>query len=94
MNDENKGRISIKNTAKELAQLAVFVALVIAAQFALSFIPGVEIVTLLFVVYAFTFGIYRGTLAATAFVRWQHKNTVGKRSCSTPLSARRACAPR
>lgn len=67
MNDENKGKISIKNTAKELAQLAVFVALVIAAQFALSFIPGVEIVTLLFVVYAFTFGIYRGTLAATAF---------------------------
>lgn len=67
MSDNNRAKITVKNTAKELAQLAVFVALVIAAQFALSFIPGVEIVTLLFVSYAFAFGIRRGMLAATAF---------------------------
>ena len=67
MNDKNKAKITVKNTAKELAQLAVFVALVIAAQFALSFIPGIEVVTLLFVSYAFAFGIRRGMLAVTAF---------------------------
>lgn len=67
MNEKNRAKFAIKSTARELAQLAVFVALVIAAQFALSFIPGVEIVTLLFVSYAFAFGIRRGMLAATAF---------------------------
>jgi hypothetical protein len=67
MNHKNIAKTTIKNTAKELAQLAVFVALVIAAQFALSFIPGVEVVTLLFVSYAFVFGVRRGMLAATAF---------------------------
>ena len=54
-------------SAKECAYLAVFVALVIAAQVMLSAVPGVEIVTLLFVGYAFTFGVWRGVLAATAF---------------------------
>ncbi len=67
MNYKNEPKKTLKNTAKELAQLAVFVALVIAGQLALSFIPGVEIVTLLFVSYAFVFGIRRGMLAATAF---------------------------
>lgn len=67
MNCKNEPKKIIKNTAKEIAQLAVFVALVIAAQFVLSFVPGVEIVTLLFVSYAFVFGIRRGMLAATAF---------------------------
>ena len=53
--------------AKECAYLAVFVALLIAAQFVFSFLPGVEIVTVLFVGYAFVFGVKRGMLAATAF---------------------------
>lgn len=53
--------------AKESAYLAVFVALVIAAQLALSLLPGVELVTVLFVAYAFVFGVRRGMLAATAF---------------------------
>jgi hypothetical protein len=67
MNVEKEKKMTIKNTAREIANLAVFVALVIAAQFALSFIAGVELVTVLFVTYAFTFGVRRGMLAATAF---------------------------
>lgn len=67
MNEKHEPNFTIKTTAKELAQLAVFVALVIAAQLALSFVPGVEVVTLLFVTYAFTFGVRRGMFAATAF---------------------------
>ena len=67
MKSKNEPKNIIKNTAKEIAPLAVFVALVIAAQFVLSFVPGVEIVTVLFVSYAFVFGMRRGMLAATAF---------------------------
>ena len=58
---------NLKGTAKDIAFAAVFVALVIGAQFAFSAIPGVEIVTLLFTAYSFTFGVKRGMLAATAF---------------------------
>ena len=53
--------------AKECAYIAVFVALVIAAQLALSALPGVEIVTVLFISYAYAFGCKRGMLSATAF---------------------------
>ena len=53
--------------AKECAYLAVFVATLIAVQLALSFLPGVELVTVLFVAYAFVFGVRRGMMAATAF---------------------------
>ena len=56
-----------KWTARELSQLAVFVALLLAAQFVFSFLPGVELVTVLFIVYAFSCGVRRGMLAATAF---------------------------
>ena len=55
------------STAKECALISVFVSLVIAAQIALSAIPGVEIVTVLFVVYSFSCGVKRGMLSATAF---------------------------
>jgi energy-coupling factor transport system substrate-specific component/cob(I)alamin adenosyltransferase len=61
-NKNNRG-----HTAKECALLAVFVAVVIAAQTVLSAIPGVEIVTVLFVSYSFVVGWKRGILAATAF---------------------------
>ena len=61
---KNKGFIS---TAKECAYLAVFVALQIAVQFALTFIPGVELVTLLFVCYSLVMGVRRGVISATAF---------------------------
>jgi hypothetical protein len=62
----NSKRFGVR-TAKECAYLALFVALVIAVQLAFSGVPGVEGVTLLFVVYAFVFGVYRGMLAATIF---------------------------
>lgn len=55
------------NTAKECAYIAVFVALVIAVQLALSLVPGVELVTLLFVSYSLVMGVKRGVISATAF---------------------------
>ncbi len=69
MNDEKRQKSSKTRlqTGKECAYLAVFVALVIAAQLTLSVIPGVEVVTLLFVAYASVFGTKRGVIAATAF---------------------------
>ena len=54
-------------SAKECAFAAVFVALLLASQFVLSSIPGVEIISLLFCSYAFCFGVKRGMLVATAF---------------------------
>lgn len=71
MNDKMKNnqpavRRVIK-TGKECAYLSVFVALLLTVQLCLSFFAGVEIVTLLCVAYAYTFGIRRSMLAATAF---------------------------
>ena len=54
-------------SAKDCAYIAVFVAVLIAAQLAFSAIPGVEVVTLLFITFAFCFGVLRGTIAATVF---------------------------
>ncbi|MBQ9118332.1 MAG: hypothetical protein IJY11_03920 [Clostridia bacterium] len=54
-------------SAKEIAYVAVFCALLIGGQFLLAAVPGVEIVTLLFVCYAYAFGVVRGCLCATAF---------------------------
>lgn len=54
-------------SAKECTYLAMFVALVIAAQLCLSMVPGVELVTVLFLSYAYVMGAKRGMLAATAF---------------------------
>ena len=54
-------------TAKEIAVLGVFVALLIGGQFILSGIAGIEIVTALIVSFCFYFGVLRGTIVATAF---------------------------
>ena len=54
-------------SAKECAYLAAFVALLIASQFVLSIVPGVEIVTVLFVAFSLVMGARRGMIAATAF---------------------------
>ncbi len=67
MNENKERRNKGLRAGKECAYSAVFVALVIAAQLTLSFLPGVELVTLLFVSYSFVFGWKRGMLAATAF---------------------------
>lgn len=61
------GGFEKKHVAKECAFVAVFVALVIAIQLVLSVIPGVELVTVLFVSYAYVFGKGRGMVASTAF---------------------------
>lgn len=66
-NEREKEKKKRARPAKECAYIAVFVALVIAAQLALAAVPGVEVVTVLFVAYAYTFGIKRGMAAATAF---------------------------
>ena len=63
-NKDNKG---IAHSARECAYLAIFVAIVIGLQLALSAVPGVELVTVLFVAYSFTLGARRGMLAATVF---------------------------
>ena len=63
---KNLKQYSIK-TAKECSFLAVFVALVIAVQLVFSLVPGVELVTVLFVCYAFVMGEKRGVIASTLF---------------------------
>ena len=64
---ENSSFGQSRSTTKECAFLAVFVAVVIAVQLALSFVPGVELVTVLFVTYSFVMGVKRGMISATAF---------------------------
>ena len=63
MNDKKRQ----KNIGKDCAYIGVFVALTIAAQLCLSFLPGVELVTVLFVAFSFAFGCKRGMAAATVF---------------------------
>ncbi len=75
MNEENGRNSEAKKhvkkaavrSAKECAYLAVFVSLLIASQLALSFVPGVEIVTVSFVAYSLAMGARRSMIAATAF---------------------------
>lgn len=54
-------------SAKDCAYIAVFVAFAIVSQLAFSAIPGVEVVTVLFVAFSFTVGVRRGVITATAF---------------------------
>ncbi len=71
MNDKKTGNNKIKratvNSAKECAYIAVFVAVLIATQLVFSALPGVELVTVLFLSYSFVFGVKRGMAAATVF---------------------------
>ncbi len=66
MKEKNGKKIRVR-ASKECAYLAAFVALLIVVQLCLSLLPGIELVTVLFVSYAFIFGVKRGGLAATAF---------------------------
>lgn len=54
-------------TTKSIAFIAIFLALIIGSQFALSFAPNIEIVTLLFAVFFYSFGVKRGLILSTAF---------------------------
>lgn len=53
--------------AKKIAACAVMVALLIAVQFVLSFVSGVELVTVLLLCFCYVFGAACGMLVATAF---------------------------
>ena len=53
--------------AKEGALIGIFTALLIGGQLALSFVAGVEVVTVLLLSFSFYFGARRGVLVATAF---------------------------
>lgn len=53
--------------AKKVAVCAVSVALLIALQFTLSYVPGVELVTVFLLCFCYTFGIYLGLITATCF---------------------------
>ena len=54
-------------TAKDIALIGVFTALLIGGQFVLSGISGVEIVTVLLLSFSYYFGVVRGLLVANAF---------------------------
>ena len=55
------------NTAKKTAICGAFCALLLATQYVFNAIKGVELVTLLFVTFCFTFGGVCGVLVAVAF---------------------------
>ena len=67
MSNQNSWKNGAIRSAKEVARTAVFVATTIGAQYALSAVPFVEVVSLLFICYAFVFGMVRGVIAAVAF---------------------------
>lgn len=52
---------------KQLAYCAVMTALLIAVQYAFSFVSGVELVTVFFLCFCYVFGVRCGLLTATAF---------------------------
>ena len=53
--------------AKIVAFIGVMAATIECAKLALSFLPNIEVVTLLIALYSYTFGIY-GLLASVVFV--------------------------
>ena len=50
-----------------VAVVAVFTALLLGAQYALWFVKGVEVVTVLLLVFSYRFGVRCGVLSAVAF---------------------------
>ena len=58
----------VVHSAKECAYLAVFVSLVIAIQLILSVLPGIELVTVLFVSFSFVMGGKRGVIAVIILI--------------------------
>ncbi|MBO5412616.1 MAG: hypothetical protein J6A38_06020 [Clostridia bacterium] len=67
MNNENRQKNRGRYAGKECAFIAVFVALLLVSQICFSAIPGLEVVTALFAIYALSFGVFRSCLAGTAF---------------------------
>ena len=61
-----RGR-AFRRGAGYVAVVAVFTALLLAAQYALWFVKGVEVVTVLLLVFSYRFGVRCGVLSAVAF---------------------------
>ena len=61
-----RGR-AFRRGAGYMAVVAVFTALLLAAQYALWFVKGVELVTVLLLVFSYRFGVRCGVLSAVAF---------------------------
>ena len=61
------GPSNVKSSARTPAIVAVTTALLIAVQYALSFVPGVELVTVTFVAFSCVFGKKRGVITAIAY---------------------------
>lgn len=55
------------STAKNIAYIALMTAILIGGQFALSFVAGIEIVTVLLLCFATYFGVAGGILTALSF---------------------------
>lgn len=53
--------------AKKVAVCAVSVSLLIALQFTLSYVPGVELVTVFLLCFSYAFGCLMGVISATGF---------------------------
>lgn len=58
---------NMMSKTKQLAIISIFTAILISSQFALSFISGIEIVTVLFLAFAYVFGIKMSLFVANAF---------------------------
>ncbi len=54
-------------TAKEIALIGMYTALLIGAQFVLSFVSGVEIVTILFASFCYKYGLKNGLILSISF---------------------------
>ena len=52
---------------RDIALIALLSASITAGKFVLSFVPNVEIVTLLFIVYTVSFGLKRSLLVSVVF---------------------------
>lgn len=66
-NGLRKPKKAIVRSARDLATVAAMTAVLFAAQFALSGVQGVEIVTVLFLSFCVAFGVRRGMAVATVF---------------------------
>lgn len=66
-NREKTTRVRVLLSAREIAAAAVMCALLLTVQYVLSFVPGVELVTALFLAFCVFFGRRCGVLTATAF---------------------------
>lgn len=53
--------------AKQLAISSLTLALLVSVQYVLSFLPGVELVTVILLCFCYTFGICLGVITATTF---------------------------